>query len=160
MGEYSEFSLSVRAMLSVYRWRQIDPVPWTPLDKPLAECRLAVVSSAGFVHRGQTPFDKSVRGGDFTFREIPHDADVSELVDFHRSRSYDHSGMAGDPNLAFPLDRVRELAASGRVGSLARSHISFMGSITAPGRLIRGTAPAAARALVDDEVDVALLVPV
>ncbi len=160
MGEISEFSLPVRAMLRVYRWRQIDPVPWAPLEKPLAECRLAVVSSAGFVHRGQAPFDDSVRGGDFSFREIPHDADVSELTDFHRSNSYDHAGIAKDPNLAFPLDRARELVESGRVGSLARAHISFMGSITAPGRLIRDTAPAAAKALVDDEVDVALLVPV
>lgn len=160
MGEISEFSLPVRAMLRVYRWRQIDPVPWVPLDKPLAECRLAVVSSAGFVRRGQTPFDESIRGGDFSFREIPNDADVSELIDFHHSKSYDHTGLGQDPNLAFPLDRVRELVESGRVGSLARSHISFMGSITAPGRLIRHTAPAAAQRLVDDEVDVALLVPV
>lgn len=160
MGEINEFSLPVRAMLRVYRWRQIDPVPWAPLEKPLAECRLALVSSAGFVHRGQAPFDDSVRGGDFSFREIPHDADVSELTDFHRSKSYDHAGMVKDPNLAFPLDRARELVESGRVGSLARAHISFMGSITAPGRLIRDTAPAAAQRLVDDEVDVALLVPV
>jgi len=160
VGEISEFSLAVRAMLRVYRWRQIDPVPWAPLKKPLAESRLAVVSSAGFVHRDQEPFDESVRGGDFSFREIPNEAAVSELTDFHRSKSYDHTGMAQDPNLAFPLDRVRELVESGRVGSLARAHISFMGSITAPGRLIRDTAPAAADALVADEVDVALLVPV
>jgi len=160
VGEISEFSLSVRAMLRVYRWRQIDPVPWARLEKPLAECRLALVSSAGFVHRGQEPFDESVRGGDYSFREIPNDADVSELSDFHRSKAYDHTGMGKDPNLAFPLDRVRELVESGRVRSLARSHISFMGSITAPGRLIRHTAPAAAQRLVDDEVDIALLVPV
>lgn len=126
----------------------------------MAECRLALVSSAGFVHRGQEPFDHSVRGGDFSFREIPAETDVSELADFHRSQSYDHTGMAQDPNLAFPLDRARELVKSGRVGSLASTHISFMGSITAPGRLIRDTAPAAAQTLADDDVDVALLVPV
>jgi len=39
-------------------------------------------------------------------------------------------------------------------------HLSFMGSITAPGRLMRRTAPEAARALQADGVDVALLVPV
>ena len=160
MGEYSEFSLSVRARLRVLRWRRVDPVPWAPLTKPLAECRLALVSSAGFVHGDQEPFDGSMRGGDFTFRQIPSDADVSELTDFHRSQSYDHTGMVQDPNLAFPLDRVRELAEAGRVGSVARAHVSFMGSITAPGRLIRDTAPAAAKGLVEDGVDVAILVPV
>jgi hypothetical protein len=35
-----------------------------------------------------------------------------------------------------------------------------MGSITAPGRLTRDTAPVAARRLRDDGVDAALLVPV
>ena len=68
--------------------------------------------------------------------------------------------MVADPNLAFPLDRARELAALGLVGSLNRRHLSFMGSITAPGRLVRHTAPEAARLLVEDGVDVALLVPV
>jgi len=160
MGELGEFPLSVRAFLKAYRWRRIDPVPWSPLEKPLAECRLALVSSAGFVLRDQPPFDDSVRGGDVTFRRVPNDSEVSDLVDTHRSESFDHTGLSRDPNVAFPLDRVRDLAESGRVGSLARSHLSFMGSITAPARLVRDTAPEMARALVGDSVDVALLVPV
>jgi len=68
--------------------------------------------------------------------------------------------MHQDPNLAFPLDRTRELTERGRIGSLKRRHLCFMGSITAPGRLIQQTAPAAAQMLVEDAVDVALLVPV
>jgi hypothetical protein len=43
---------------------------------------------------------------------------------------------------------------------LAPRHLSFMGSITAPGRLVAESAPEAAQLLVDDGVDVALLVPV
>jgi len=160
VGELSEFSLSTRTFLRAYRWRRIDPVPWAPLEKPLAKCRLAIVSSAGFVLRDQQPFDDSVRGGDISFREIPNDVDVSELVDTHRSESFDHTGLCRDPNLAFPLDRMREMVESGRVRSLARAHLSFMGSITAPGRLVRDTAPEVANSLVDDSVDVALLVPV
>ncbi len=57
-------------------------------------------------------------------------------------------------------DAHRELAERRRIGSVNHRHLSFMGSITAPGRLVRDTAPAAARSLVDDGVDVALLVPV
>ena len=68
--------------------------------------------------------------------------------------------MHQDPNLAFPLDRMRELTEHSRIGSLNRRHLSFMGSITASGRLIQQTAPAAAQMLVEDAVDVALLVPV
>jgi len=160
MGDLSEFSLPVRLLLRAYRWRRIDPVPWTPLRKPLTQCRVALISSAGFVAPNQQPFDETVRGGDVSFRDIPSDLDPQTLIDTHRSQSFDHTGLRQDPNLAFPIDRLRELAARGRIGSINHRHLSFMGSITAPGRLIRDTAPAAARGLVADEVDVALLVPV
>lgn len=160
MARLDELALKDRIFVRTYRWRRVDPVPWTPLAKPLAQCRLALVSSAALVLPGQEPFDEGVRGGDFSFREIPADADVDSLVESHRSQSFDHAGLARDANVAFPLDRVRELAAAGRIGSVNRRHLSFMGSITAPGRLVRQTAPEAARLLVADQVDVALLVPV
>ena len=160
MGDTSEFSLTIRLFLKTYQWRRIDPVPWTPLRKPLSQCRLALVSSAGFVLPDQPPFDESLRGGDTSFREIPADAEARTLVDTHRSESFDHSGLQKDPNVAFPLDRVRELAAAGRIGSVNHRHLSCMGSITAPGRLIQETAPPAVRKLVEDGVDVALLTPV
>ncbi|MBI1951724.1 MAG: hypothetical protein HYS34_10240 [Acidobacteria bacterium] len=160
MGEPGEFPPAVRLFLKTYPWRRIDPVPWSPLHKPLAVCRLALVSSAGFVLPGQEPFDASIRGGDVSFRDIPSDAEAAALIDTHRSRSFDHSGLRSDPNLALPLDRVRELHAAGRIGSVNRRHLSFMGSITAPGRLVRDTAPRAARLLSEDGVDIALLVPV
>jgi D-proline reductase (dithiol) PrdB len=160
LGELSEFPAGLQLFLKAYPWRRIDPVPWTPLRKPLAQSRLALVSSAGFVMPGQEPFDASRRGGDPTFREIPSDAETSLLIDTHRSQSFDHGGMRRDPNLAFPLDRARELVAGGRLGSLATQHLSFMGGITAPGRLVKQTAPPAVARLVADGVDVALLVPV
>jgi D-proline reductase (dithiol) PrdB len=160
MGDLTEFPTGMRLFLKAYPWRRIDPVPWTPLRRPLAAARLALVSSAGFVLPDQQPFDESRRGGDPSFREIPADADPSVLVDSHRSQTFDHAGMRRDPNLVFPLDRARELVASDRIGSLAPHHLSFMGGITAPGRLAKQTAPAAVSRLVADGVDVALLVPV
>lgn len=160
MAELSDLPLTVRAFMKAYRWRRIDPVPWSPLAKPLSECRLALVSSAGFVLPDQEPFDDAVRGGDSSLREIPSESAVSDLIETHRSKSFDHAGLTQDPNVAFPLDRARELVTAGRVASLARAHLSCMGSITATGGLVRDTAPAMARALVQDEVDIALLVPV
>jgi D-proline reductase (dithiol) PrdB len=160
MGELSEFSLPIQLFLRAYRWRRIEPVPWTPLQKPLAQSRLALVSSAGLVLPTQPPFDESILGGDVSFREIPSDTAVGNLVDTHRSGSFDHTGLRQDPNLAFPIDRIRELVEQGRIGSVNRRHLSFMGSIPAPGRLVKQTAPEAARWLREDGVDVALLVPV
>ena len=160
MGDLAEFPVKWRVFLRAYRWRRIDPVPWRRLAKPLSECRLALVSSAGFVLPGQAPFDETIRGGDPSFREIPSDADASTLVETHRSELFDHAGLARDPNLGFPIVRVRELAERGRIGAVSPFHLSFMGSITAPGRLTRDSAPEAARRLVGESVDVALLVPV
>ncbi|HET6304088.1 MAG TPA: glycine/sarcosine/betaine reductase selenoprotein B family protein [Myxococcota bacterium] len=160
MGEIEEFPLAVRLLLRAYPWRRVDPVPWAPLQRPLAACRLALVSSAAFVAPGQPPFDDDLRGGDPSFREIPADVDLATLRETHRSESFDHSGLARDPNLGFPLERLRELVRAGRIGSLAPRHLSFMGSILAPGRLVKRTAPEAARRLVADGVEAALLVPV
>ena len=156
----SELPLRWQLFLRTYRWRTINPVPWTPLLKPLSECRAALVTSAGFSLPDQEPFDESVRGGDFSFRVIPRGTDPSVLVSSQRSELFDHRGMLEDPNLAFPLDRLRELVARGRLGSLATANLSFMGSITAPGRLVQQTAPEGAAILVQDQVDIALLVPV
>lgn len=160
MATVDELPLSHRIFLKAYPWRRIAPIPWTPLRRPLAESRVALVTSAGFVLPGQEPFDDEVRGGDTSFREIPGTVDVAALIETHRSQSFDHTGVRSDANLAFPLDRFRELAAGGRIGSLNHRHLSFMGSITAPGRLLRDSAPEAARRLAADGVEVALLVPV
>jgi len=160
LGDIGEFAFKDRLFLRTYRWRRIDPVPHAPLRKPLGDCRVAIVSSAGLVLPSQEPFDTQIRGGDPSFREIPADTDVSILVDTHRSETFDHADMRDDPNLVFPIDRMRELAERGRIGSVNQRHLSFMGGITAPGRLVKYTAPEAARQLVSDAVDAALLIPV
>ena len=160
MGNLSEFSIKYRLFLKAYPWRRVAPVPWQPLQKPLEDCRLALVSSSGFITADQAPFDETTRGGDYSFREIQSDIAVGRLIDTHRSDSFDHSGIRKDPNLAFPIDRLRELEKTGRIGSVNYRHLSFMGSITAPGRLLKKTLPAALQLLKDDAVDAALLVPV
>ena len=160
MGDLSEFPLKYRIFLKVYQWRRIDPVPWTPLKKPLQDCRLVLVSSAGIVTANQEPFDNSVRGGDSSLREIPFDVDVATLLETHRSDAFDHTGIRQDPNLAFPADRLREMAAAGLIRSLNHRYLSIMGSVTAPGRLIKKTIPQEVPKLIEDQVDIALQIPV
>jgi len=160
LDDLSDFPFKYRLFLKTYRWRCIDPVPWTPLKKPLSDCRLIVLSSAGMVTPDQKPFDNAIRGGDPGIREIPADVDVSTLIETHRSKAFDHTGIKQDPNLAFPIDRLRELTKAGRIGSLNHRHLSLMGSITAPGRLIKKTMPPVVSQLVLDGVDIALLIPV
>jgi D-proline reductase (dithiol) PrdB len=160
VAKISELSLPLRLFLKSYRWRRNDPVPAAPLHKPLAEASVAIVSTAGLVLPSQPPFDDSVKGGDWSFREIPSDADVTAMVDSHRSGSFDHTGLRSDPNLGFPIERLIELAADGIIGRVNARHFSLMGSLTAPGRMTATSAPAIADALVSDGVDAVLLVPI
>ncbi len=160
MPHIDELSFTLRTALKLYRWRRLGERAWARPARPLGESRVAICSTAGMVQPDQPPYDSSVKGGDFSYRVIDGDTEVGSLIDSHRSAAYDHAGIERDANLAFPLDRLRELAAAGRIGSVAPRHLSFMGSITAPNRLLRKSAPEAAALLVADQVDIALLVPV
>lgn len=160
MVKVRDLDLKLRLFMRAYRWRTLDPVPVTERSRPLPECRVALVSSAGLVVPGDPPFDPDVNGGDWSWRTIPSGVDVQSLEEHHRSDAFDHSGIERDRNMGLPLDRLRELAADGAIGEVAPRHASVMGSITAPGRFTRDTVPEIVRALTADDVDVALLVPV
>ena len=155
-----QLSFATRSFLKSYPWRRIDPVPASRLDKPVSECRVALISSAGLVAPGDPPFDSEVKGGDYSYRVVPDQIDVRQLEEHHRSNAFDHSGIEADRNLGLPIDRLRELARQGIIGESGPRHISLMGSITAPGRLVAHTAPDVADLLVADRIDIALLVPV
>jgi D-proline reductase (dithiol) PrdB len=155
-----ELPLWERTLIASYHWRRVQPVPAAALPKPLTECRVALVTTAGLVPPGAAPFDLGRLGGDPTFRVIPADAGLARLELHHRSQAFDRRAAAADANVVLPLDRLMALAAAREVAGVAPRHLSFMGSITAPARLRKEHAPAAADLLVADAVDVALLAPV
>ena len=160
MASLGDLKLSHRAFVHTYRWRKIDPVPFAPLDRPLSDSRVGIVSTAGLVPPDEEPFDESIRGGDWSYRVLDDSVELDSLIESHRSSAWDHTGVAADRNLAIPIDRLHELRDEGVIGPVNRRHLSFMGSLTAPGRLIRFSAPEAAGLFVEDQVDVALFVPV
>ena len=146
--------------MQAYPYRHIDWRPGAQLRKPLSESKIAVVTSAAFYGADQKPFDATIRGGDYSYREIPEDIKLETLQIGHKSDAFDHSGIEKDKNLALPLDRLRELKQEGLIGGLAKCHYSLMGSITAPRRVVQITAPEIARKLAENQVDAALLTPV
>jgi D-proline reductase (dithiol) PrdB len=76
----------------------------------------------------------------------------------HISTNFDRTGFQRDWNVVFPLDRLKELAADGIIGSVAVYHYSFMGA-TDPA-MMEPEAKNLAGLLKGDRVDAALLVPV
>ncbi len=156
----ADLPLRYKFLLRTYRWRRADAVPAAGLTRPVTASRVALVTSAGFVAPAEAPFDLDLKGGDCSFRTIAGDAALDTLAMHHRSDAYDPAPIASDPNVAFPLDRLRALAAEGVIGAVAPRHLSFMGSITMPDRLSTEFAPAAGEVLTGDGVDIALLVPV
>ncbi|HEY8370669.1 MAG TPA: glycine/sarcosine/betaine reductase selenoprotein B family protein [Thermodesulfobacteriota bacterium] len=95
-------------------------VPFTPLARPLGACRVALVSTAGVYAAGQEPFDPD---NDVSIRVVPSDTATDALRVSHGH--YDHASADRDPNVVFPLDRLRELAAAGEIGELAPGAVSM-----------------------------------
>jgi D-proline reductase (dithiol) PrdB len=160
MAKISDLKLAYQVFMKAYPYRRLDWRPGARLRKPLAQARVAVVTTAGLFAPGQRPFDTSIRSGDDSYRILDANADLASLRIGHRSDAFDIRGLESDRNLALPLDRLRSLVLEGVIGEVATRHFSFMGSIVAPGRLIRESAPEVARALADDDVDAILLTPV
>ena len=132
---------------------QFDTTPWTAGTK-LEEQRVAIVSTAGLHKRGDRPF----QGIDGDYRIIPGGTMANELVMTHVSTNFDRTGFQQDWNVAFPLDRLRELADEGIIGSMADYHYSFMGA--ADPSQMASHAENLAQVLKGDGVNAVLLVPV
>ena len=145
----------LRSTLGGLKGFAFDEVPWTT-PKPLHESRVAIVTTAGL----RVENDADWNAGDQGFTLIPHDAENLTLA--HYSPNFDRVGWVLDKNVVFPIDRLYELAEDGIIGSVAKTHISFMGA--QPDHTLEtirlDSGPAAAKLLKDDEVDLVLLTPV
>ena len=148
-----------RQFLGAFQCRIENDVPFIRPGKPLAESRLAVITTSGLVRRSDKPFDLTNAGGDASFRIIPTDTDPSELTFSHVSTNWDRTGFAMDINVILPIDRLRELAKEGIIGSVAGAFYAFMGAIFRFDTLLKDSAPEVGRRLREDGVDIALLVP-
>ncbi len=134
-------------------------VPWTPARVPLERATVALVTLAGVHLRSQPAFDMRNAEGDASFRVIPGTVSPADLTITHDY--YDHAAADRDVNIVFPLERLRELAAAGRVGRVAPRHVGAMGHILhrEERRLVAESAPAIARLLQEDGVDYVVLCP-
>lgn len=143
-----------------YEWAHYADVPFRPLDKPLAACRVTLVTTAapfqpdkgdqgpGAPYNGAAKFYR-VYSGDTA---LDHDLRIA-----HVAIDRDHT-TAEDSGTWFPLPALRRAAAAGRIGAVAPR---FHGAPT--NRSHRVTLETDCAEIVarcrDDGADAALLVP-
>ena len=154
MVRLSDLSEAERQHIMAKELPSFDAEPWVE-GPPLTGRRVAIVTTAG-LHRLD---DDAFRLVDLSYRVIPAATDTSTLTMTHSSVHFDRSGFREDVNVVFPLDRLRELADDGAIGSVAEHHYSLMGAGWPP-EMIEPTCDDLARTLHADEVTAVVLVPV
>ncbi|MEL6891617.1 MAG: glycine/sarcosine/betaine reductase selenoprotein B family protein [Actinomycetota bacterium] len=136
-----------------YRWAAFDDVPFAPLSMPLAESKLAVVTTS-FLR-----FHESFGGAPATGKQV-YAHSVAERPDsmFTADLSWDKQETnTDDPESFLPLDRLAELADAGRIGSV---NDRFFGVPTEYSQRKTGLdAEQIAGWCADDGVDAVVLVP-
>ena len=148
-----------KRFIEAYKPWENQDVPWAPVQKPLAESVVALVTTAGVHRKDQKAFDMRDKNGDPTFREIDAGVSVQDLMITHDY--YDHADADKDIDIVFPLTRIREFAAKGLIQGIARTNYGFMGHITGGHifSLMHESAPEVAARLHRDKVDCVLLTP-
>lgn len=141
-----------------YYQLQLPDLPLAHLDRPLAQARIALITSAGIYRADQPRFDDASVTGDASYRRIPVDTDRAQLRIAHAH--YDHAAAEQDINSVFPLDRLQALAADGVIGSLAPIALSCSGYITDAEVVVTQLSADIVREVRGLGADAALLVPV
>ena len=155
MVRLADLPVSERKHLVGKNLSPLGSAAWCPLTKPVNELRIALITTAGLHFRDDPSFEFT----DATFRPIRADENANNLVMSHSSVNFDKVGFSEDVNLAFPIERFRELEGAGSIGSLASVHYSFMGAGLKPEAYER-SASQVAGLLKQDKVDAVFLTPV
>jgi D-proline reductase (dithiol) PrdB len=124
------------------------------IGPPLAQRRVAIVSSAALIRRGDKPFPF----GSAECRFLPASVPTGEILISHVSINFDRAGFQRDLNVVYPIDRLRELAADGVIGGVAGTHFTVMGS-TAPAAMTEAADQIAGQ-IRQERIDAVLLSPV
>jgi D-proline reductase (dithiol) PrdB len=163
IDSYRFLDFASRQVMKAWASRQhADGIPFSPLAKPLRECTIALLSTAGVARNDDRPFDQAHERrdpwwGDPSYRVIPLGTTESDVRIYHLH--IDPRFGEADLDVVLPMRRLTELAREGFVGQAAAHHYSIMGYILEPDMLVNETAPAIAARMRADGVDAAALVP-
>jgi D-proline reductase (dithiol) PrdB len=152
---YIERTRELYSDFKPYRWvdNSSQPIPFTPLTKPLSECRIALISSGGMMYRDQPRFHRE----DASYRRIPKNARREDLSVWHFG--YPTRDAELDPNCVLPLEPMRELEAAREIGELVDPVFSFMGGVYSARKIRDELAPQILDELKRAHADAFFLVP-
>lgn len=122
--------------------------------RPLEQCRVALISSAGLMKRK----DDNVPGGSADYRVFENTWPERDILINHVSVNFDRTAFAEDINVVFPRAILKEMAEDGVIERTAAEHYSFMGA-TEPDKL-RASVEQLANELKDANINTACLLPV
>jgi D-proline reductase (dithiol) PrdB len=128
------------------------PPVWAPMIKPISECKIGLASACGVHMKSQEPFKGT---GDYTYREIPGDVDIKELMVTHGG--YDNTDVNRDINCMYPLQRLHELKAEGFIKDISSVVVGFMGGGGIESKFREYTGPEVAKIMKREGVDAVLL---
>jgi len=142
-----------------YRWAHFDDVPFTRLARPLAECRVGLVTTSEMVIRGRE--DELAHVENDPTRpgySLPMETPTKELVS--RKASYDkYATTLDDVDAYLPLTHLRRLVEERRIAGLA-PRFQVVHSQYSQRRTLTVDAPRVLAELHEDRVDVAVLTAV
>jgi D-proline reductase (dithiol) PrdB len=154
---------SIAAYYQTLIVQKADPIPWTPLEKPLREARFGLATTSGiYVKDVEQPFDaerekREPMWGDPTYRRIPRDIRQEQIGAAHLH--INHRDLLEDVNTVLPVRLFAELETEGAIGSLAPTNYSFMGFQPNTTEWRERYGPEVAGLLKDEAVDAVLLAP-
>lgn len=132
-----------------YVWAHFEEVPFAPLAKPLAESKLALITTASLYDRAATDLREVASGSTV---EPPPRLFANDL-------SWDKKATHLDDLASYlPIDPLGNLVASGRIGSLAE-RFHCLPTEYSQQRSLMSDAPEILKRCREDAVEVALLVP-
>ncbi len=140
-----------------YRWAHFEDVPFTPLGKPLSQCRVGLVTTSEMAIVDQpSAWDEDDAARDVY--ALPMDTPVVAL--FSRKEAYDrYATTLEDVDSYLPLTHLRALVAQGRLGGLA-PRFQVIYSQYSQRKTMTVDAPEILRQMQADRVDVAVLTAV
>ncbi len=136
-----------------YRWAHFDEIPFTPLARPLAGCRVGLVTTSELALRDEPGDpDQELRREVYA---LPTSVPLTRLVS--RKAAYDrYATTLDDVDTYLPLTHVRQLVAEGRLGHLA-PRFQVVYSEYSQRKTMTVDAEEILRQCREDEVDVVLL---